>query len=105
MSVNPITFISQVTSDAGATVEGDPVYVGSQPVEVQLHGPGNLHNIQMSQDRINWVAANNVAAAAITAVGAGYHELREQPQWVRLQTAAGGVAIYAATFVVRRLDS
>jgi hypothetical protein len=54
MSVNPITFISQVTSDAGATVEGDPVYVGSQPVEVQLHGPGNLHNIQMSQDRINW---------------------------------------------------
>jgi hypothetical protein len=73
MSVNPITFISQVTSDAGATV--------------------------------NWVAANNVAAAAITAVGAGYHELREQPQWVRLQTAAGGVAIYAATFVVRRLDS
>jgi hypothetical protein len=104
MSVNPITLTSQVTSDAVLVVNGDPIYVGSQPVEVQLHGPGNLHNVQQSQDRVNWVAATDAAAVAITGVGAGYYELREQPQYVRLQTAAGAAALYAATWVVRRQD-
>jgi hypothetical protein len=106
MPLNPVTIPIQVTSNVGAAVNSAWVHVGQQSFDVQFHGPAALHVVQVSSDKQDADVATDADGAAITAVAAAYREVRERPNWARIQilTDAGGPRIFAAELLLKRED-
>lgn len=97
----------RVTSNAGAAVNSDPFFVGSEPVWINFFlAPGNLCELQVSPDRVDWSTALDDAMAGITGLGAVNRPVASRGQWVRMQVAtdAGGPRAFAGMLTVVKDD-
>ena len=106
MSINARTIVSRVTAVNANLVNGTPIFVGGARVVVGFEGPSAHTDFQISQDKVNWETAIDVAAANMLLLTAGIREIRDRAQWVRHVVAAGSTdtVIYVATFTVQRED-
>jgi len=102
MRIEPVA----ITSDAGAAVNSPWIRVGGMSMDVQFHGPAALHVVEVSADKMDADVATDADGAAITALAAVYREIRERPQWARVQilTDAGGPRIFTADLMIHKED-
>jgi hypothetical protein len=85
------TSIKLVLTSGAAAVATAPIYVGGNKMAFQVvSAPGNLVDLEGSLDGTTWVDLNydNIAGAytltVISNVGAGYYEVFERPEYVRM---------------------
>ncbi len=104
MALNPVTIPIQVMSDAAAAVNSAWVHVGQQSFDVQFHGPAALHVLEVSADKQDADVATDADGTAITALAAAYREVRERPNYARVQilTDVGGPRIFAAEILLKK---
>lgn len=102
--------VFNVTSAVAAVVASEPFRVHGNKLAFQIIlAPANVVDLEGSLDGFTWVNLNddNVAGAytltAIAAVGAGYHEVHERPEFVRMVTNndAGGPRDFRAVLIVK----
>lgn len=74
-------------------------------MDVQFHGPGAIHRLEVSADKQDADVATDADGAPITALAACYREVRERPEWVRLATTADiAFRVHCAEFLVHTED-
>ena len=97
--------VTMALTSGAAQVNGQSVRTGGNPVELQIvQAPAALLALQVSTDNVNWAAASDVAAAAITTVGAGIYVVRERGEFFRLIVAIDGAApqLYRAILIIHK---
>jgi hypothetical protein len=89
-------FVVDLTSDAAATVESRWIRAGNAKVTIHVvTGPGAVVAIQGNSGpgtnavNLTYIGAAGVTALAGLAAGVIY-EVRERPEWIRVQTAIDG---------------
>jgi hypothetical protein len=101
-----------VTSNVQAAVNGDPIHVCGNKMAFQVVAANAVALVELegSLDGTNWVDLNydNVAAAytltVMNTLGAGYYEVFERPEYVRMvvDTDAGGPRDFYAVLIVKK---
>lgn len=95
----------RVTSSPQGQINGPWFHLGGMAMDVQFHGPGNVHRLEVSADKQDADVATDVGGVAITALGAVYRNVRDRPEWVRMATNVDiGFRIHTAEFLVRKED-
>lgn len=96
----------QVVSDRKGAISGPWFHLGGMSMDVQFHGPGAAHRIEVSADKQDADIATDADGVAITLLPAVYREMRERPEWVRMQILTDnlGPRIFAAEFLVHKED-